>query len=339
MGDPARQLFHFFSSINGNKKSMTLDLKSSVAREILYRLIGISDVFMEGFRPGVAHRLGIDYETLRNINPALIYCSISGYGQDGPYRDLPGHDLNYLAMAGMMSSFQDDQGNYVQPGIAIGDLSSGMFAAIGILAALQARHKTGGGQFIDVSMFDGLISWMSARLGTYWGTGTDRKLDAGYGVFRTKDNRFFSLGIAHEDWFWERLCDVIGLPEYRGIKGADRRARRSELMKELQKVFLEKTWEDWFLSLKSVDIPFTPVKTQDEIADDPHVLFRKMLHETQLHTGEKIKQVSFPVKLSSLPAGATRRPPPILGEHTDAILRLLDYPNEQIIKFKKARII
>lgn len=167
VGDPARRNPGFFRGLNRNKMSITLDLKKPSAKEIMMRLIKKADVFTEGFRPGVVKRLGLDYETFNKINPRLIYCSISGYGQDGPYRDLPGHDLNYMAMAGMLDSIRDDQGNHIPPGIAIGDLSSGMFAAIGIMAALMARKRTGKGQYVDVSMFDGLLSWMTIRFGFF----------------------------------------------------------------------------------------------------------------------------------------------------------------------------
>ncbi|MGO8989239.1 MAG: CaiB/BaiF CoA transferase family protein [bacterium] len=334
VGDLARQSAHFFQSINGNKKSLTLDLKLPAARKILYRLVEHSDVFMDGFRPGVAGRVGIDYPTLRKINPRLIYCSISGYGQEGPYRDLPGHDLNYQAMAGMLHCFQDEKGNFVAPGVAIGDLSSGMFSAIGILAALQARQKTGQGQFIDVSMFDGLLSWMSTRLGIFWGTGWfEKERDAGYGIFRAKDGQFFTLAIAHEDWFWDRLCVAIGLPEYRGIKAMERRTRRPELVETLQKVFLAKPREEWLKVITQADVPVAPVQNPEEIEKDPHVAFRKMVQEISFADGEKIKQVGFPMKLSDMP-DRLRTPPPRLGEHTEEILKSIGYRDEEIDAFK-----
>lgn len=339
VGDLARQMTDFFQSINGNKKSLTLDLKSPGARKILYRLVEVSDVFMEGFRPGVASRIGIDYSTLRNINPRLIYCSISGYGQEGPYRDFPGHDLNYQAMAGMLHCFQDEKGNFVTPGVAIGDLSSGMFAAIGILAALQARHDTGKGQFIDVSMFDGLLSWMTTRLGIFWGTGRfERDRDAGYGIFRTKDGQFLTLAIAHEDWFWDRLCAAMGLPEYQGIRALERRKRRPELSERMQRVFLEKPREEWLKVLQEADVPVAPIKSPEEIEQDPHVLFRKMIQEISLPSGKKIKQVGLPMKFSDMP-DRLRIPPPKLGEHTDEILKSLGYTGREIEGFKKEGVI
>lgn len=339
VGDLARQLVHFFRSINGNKKSLTLDLKSTKARDVLYRLVKVSDVFMEGFRPGVAARIGIDYPTLKKINPGLIYCSISGYGQEGPYRNLPGHDLSYLSMSGMLNCFKDEQGNFINPGVAIGDLSSGMFSAIGILAALQARQKTGQGCFIDVSMFDGLLSWMSTRLGILWGTGEfERERDAGYGDFLAKDGKYFTLSIAHEDWFWERLCVAVGLHEYKNIKVMDRKKRRPELREKMQKVFLEKNRAAWMKILEKADVPFAPVVTPQEIEKDPHVVFRKMIQEITLADGEKIKQVGFPLKFSDMP-DKLRTPPPLLGEQTEEILKSLGYSGEDIDNLKAEKAI
>ncbi len=339
IGDPARQLPHFFQSINRNKMSLTLDLKAQAGREIFCRLVERYDVFTEGFRPEVAGRLSIDYETLRKVNPRLVYCSISGYGQEGPYRDLPGHDLNYQAMAGMLQCFRDREGNFIEPGVAIGDLSSGMFAALGILAALMGREKTGQGQYIDVSMFDGLLSWMSTYFGVFFGTGQfDRDRDPGYGIFQAQDGKAFTLGIAHEDWFWDRLCSAIGLDEYRSIQAMERRKRRIELVEKLQMVFSQKPREEWINILVGADVPVSPVQTPEQVVEDPHVHFREMIQEISLSSGVGIKQVGFPIKLSRMPQ-KIRIPPPELGEHTEEILEWAGYQKDEIGRFKKEGVI
>jgi crotonobetainyl-CoA:carnitine CoA-transferase CaiB-like acyl-CoA transferase len=334
-GDPARANPGFFKGINRNKKSITLDLKKPSAGEIIRRLVREADVFTEGFRPGVVNRLGVDYETLKEINPRLIYCSISGYGQDGPYRDLPGHDLNYMAMAGLLNSIRDKDGNHIPPGIAIGDLSSGMFAVIGIMAALMARGQTGRGQHVDVSMFDGLLSWMSIRFGLFFQTGSsERPYDAGYGVFKAGDGKPFTLGIAHENWFWDRLCRATGLEEYTGIPSAERHQKRQELVEQLQSVFSQKTRDDWMKILIEADVPVAPVKTPEQALEDPQVIFRKMIREIKLPSGESLGQVAFPVKLSETPA-LIQMPPPELGEHTEEVLLKAGFSKEEINKFSQ----
>jgi crotonobetainyl-CoA:carnitine CoA-transferase CaiB-like acyl-CoA transferase len=259
-----------------------------------------------------------------------VYCSISGYGQEGPYRDLPGHDLNYMAMAGMSQFFKDGEGNLVPPGVAIGDLSSGMFAALGILAAVMVKVRTGQGQYVDVSMFDGLLSWLSTYFGILSDTGkTERLYDAGYGIFEAGDGELFTIGIAHEDWFWERLCQAVGLAERQGLKGVARRERREELRAELQAVFSRKPREDWVRVLAEADVPVAPVQTLEQVARDPHVAFRQIIREIPSRSGKTDRHVGFPIQLSETP-WSVRAPAPELGEHTDEILADIGYSTSEI---------
>jgi crotonobetainyl-CoA:carnitine CoA-transferase CaiB-like acyl-CoA transferase len=334
-GDFARQLKGFFQAVNRGKKSITLDLKKSEAREIFYRLTKTADILTEGFRPGVTSRLGIDYKTLERINPRLVYCSISGFGQEGPYRDLPGHDLNYTALSGILQAFQDDNGNYLDPKLAIGDLSSGMFATVGILAALQAREKTKRGQYVDVSIFDGLVSLMSTTMGNYYENGQPfRSFEAAYGIFKGVDGLSFTLGIAYEDWFWSRLCTAIGLDEYKDMPNVERVACRTELKEKLQEVFISKTRDEWVSLLKEADVPVAPIQNAQEVGDDPHVSARNLIQEVTLKSGEINKQIAFPVKLSETPA-KIQGPPPELGQDTEILLKDMGYNDEMITDFKK----
>ncbi len=339
-GDPARQMPDFFQTLNRNKRSLTLDMKAPAGREIFLRLVEQHDVFTEGFRPGVTKRLGIDFEALSNINPRLVYCSISGYGQDGPFRDVPGHDLNYQSMAGMLEGFLDKNGEYIVPRITVGDLSSGMFAAIGILGGLMSRERSGRGLYVDVSMFDGLLSWMGAHVGMTFSSGMfDFGQDAGYGIFKGGDGRSFSLGIAHEDWFWQRLCSAIGLEEHAGLNALERRLQRPQIEKQMQAVFSGKPRDEWVRMLIEADVPAAPVNDMETLPRDPHVQARRMMQDMALAAGRTIRQVSFPIEFSTCDAKEIRRPPPELGEHTAQVLSEIGCSGEDIAQFRKDGVV
>lgn len=337
-GDPARQWPAFFNSFNRNRRSLTLDLKQKEGREIFYRLAEEYDVMTEGFRPGVARKLGIDYKTLNKINPRLVYCSISGFGQDGPYCDRPGHDLNYMAMSGMLGCLAEEGEKPIRPKVAIADLSAGMFAAIGILAAVRHRERSGTGQYIDCSMFDGLLSWMSVDLGSFWAEGrrfTDH--DAGYGIFETRDGKHLALGIAHEDRFWDQLCGALGLEGRKGLKGADRMRSAEELGREIGDILRAKTRDEWMKILLAADVPASPVQELEDVVKDPHVAAREMIREISC-AGSRLRQVAFPLKLSATPA-ELRRPPPSLGEHTEEVLAEFGYGPERFRAWKKDGVV
>ncbi|MBU4317586.1 MAG: CoA transferase [Proteobacteria bacterium] len=338
-GDTARRQTGFFNAINRGKKSITLDLKKEPARKILHRLVKTADVLTEGFRPGVAQRIGMDYPTLEAINPRIICCSISGFGQNGPYRDLPGHDLNYQALSGMLCAFSDNNGNPIHPKVAVGDLSSGMFAVIGILSALAAREKTGKGQHVDVSMFNGLLSWMSTAMGIHQDTGKPfRVYDPGYGIYRGSDGTPFTLGIAHEDWFWERLCTALGLDELKGMANPQRTAKKEALAQKLQDIFSTKPAEEWIELLIRADVPVARIQSPEDLVNDPHVKDQNLIQEMVNPAGEKSLQVAFPVKLSKTPA-VMQGPPPMLGQNNEQVLKSVGYSEREIEEFARLEVI
>lgn len=336
VGDPARLVPYFLSVLGRNKKSITANLKSEKGREICLKLAQRSDVFLEGFRPGVMRRLGLDYESIRKANPKIIYCSISGYGQQGPYRDLPAHDTTYQGIAGMLSTYIE-RGDFPQrPTVPIADLSSAMFAVIGVLAALMARERLGMGQFVDVSMTDGLISWMSVVLGFFFNTGSATHpggREPAYGVFQTRDNKYLTLSIAHEDHFWRNLCRALGKEELGEMPREERRQRRDELVTMLREMLRAKTRDEWLKLLSEADVPCGPVSTIEEVVVDPQVRHRGMIVEVG-----SVKQVAHPIKFSQTPA-QIRMLPPKLGEHTEEILSSLGYSPREIEELRAGGVI
>lgn len=332
-GNPARALPHFLEITNRNKRSITINLKSERGREICYKLAQKCDVILECMRPGVVKRLGIGYDTIKDINPQIVYCSVSGYGQDGPYRDWPAHDSSYQGIAGILNFTPRDSECVPQlPGILIADLSAGMFAAISILSALLARDKLESGQYIDVSMTDGLVSWLSVPLGQYFTTGIPPQRGSGepaMGVFAAKDGKYLTLSIAHEDYFWRSLCQAIGMAELGDIGREQRWQMRDELAAILKKTLLTKTRDAWVKILIKADVPCAPVLSLEEVVADAHLRQRGVFPEVQDTKGNKVKQVAYPAKFSETPP-QIRRLSPALGEHTQEILDWLGYTPTEI---------
>jgi crotonobetainyl-CoA:carnitine CoA-transferase CaiB-like acyl-CoA transferase len=329
-------------ALNRNKKSMGLNLKHEGVREIFYRLAERADVLVEEFRPGVAKRLGVDYDTLRPRNPRLIYCAVTGYGQTGPYKDLVGHDINYIAMAGCLGMIGQKDGPPVIPHNIIADFAGGgMHAAIGVLAALMARERTGRGQFVDIAMADGVYSQLVSHLSTYFATGLvprrgETLLDGGapyYHVYETLDGKWISIG-SIEPWFYANLCKALGREDLLSYEFAEGE-KREEIREAFRAIFKTKTRDAWFEILTRSDICVGKVYALDETEADPHLRAREMVVEVEHPEAGNVKQVGISVKLSDTP-GRIRFLAAPLGTHTDEILTGLGLPRERIVELRAA---
>ena len=345
MGPVRKQDSAYFLAVNRNKKSMTLNLKVIEGKEIFYKLINSYDVVLESFRPGVMDRLGIGYEELKKRNPCLILCSLSGYGQDGPYRERSGHDINYMGLGGVLELIGEKNQAPVIPGVQMADLGAGgMMAAIAILAAVIHREKTGEGQYLDVSMLDGVISWLSMHAGKYF---MDEELPkrgemlltgryACYHVYETKDGRNMSLG-ALEPKFWENFCETVGRRELifkQYLEGEE----RLRLIEEIQKLFKTKTQKEWVELFKNADACCEPILNLEEVFHHPHVLHRQMVKELEHPVEGKTRQVGNPIKSSQF-SFEIQTPPPSWGEHTMEVLKEIGYSEKDIQHFKEVKAI
>jgi crotonobetainyl-CoA:carnitine CoA-transferase CaiB-like acyl-CoA transferase len=326
------------SPVNRNKDHMTLNLKTGEGKEIFFRLMSNADVLMEGFRPGVTQRLGIEYEALKKINPRIIYCSITGYGQDGPHRDMAGHDVNYLSFSGVLDLIGEKDGPPCIPGIQIADLvGGGMNAAIGILLALVARARTGEGQYIDISMTDGMVGLLPLPLHLLQKDGSvpsrsDSLLShryACYNVYETADGRYISIG-AVENRFWVNLCELLEIPEYGALQYDE--DRREELVDFLRKTFKTKTLNEWIEVLRDKDVCWGKVQNITEVLNDQLFAERGMVAEVQDKRGNSSTVLGIPIKLSGTP-GSVRIAPVEFGQSTRTILEELGYTKVEIELF------
>lgn len=311
-GDPARySAAGLFPLINRNKRSVVLDLKSAEGHDAFLRLAHRADVLVEGFRPGVMDRLNLGYEPiLKERNPRLIYASLSGYGQSGPYRDRAGHDLNYLAMAGVLGYNVDANGTPVPPAVQVADLGAAIFAALAVVAAVVSREQTGRGQAVDVSLFGAAVAWLPTLIGALYASG--RSLPPGapvlagglpqYGVYATSDGRYVTLG-ALEPKFLLNFCEAIGRPQLAQLSGDALRAA-------LRDLFASRTLAEWVTCLNQIDTCFAPVNTLEEMLRDPQVQALGLVKGGHL----------APAFVYSETPASIRRPAPGLGEHTREVL-------------------
>ena len=325
-----------FNALNRNKRSIALNLKSPDAQNVLHALCSTADAFVEGFRPGVVSRLGCDYDAIKEVNDRLVYCSISGYGQNGPYRDLVGHDINYIGIGGALGVIGTPDGKPVIPYNIIADYAAGgMQGAIGIMAALIARDKTGQGQYVDISMADGVAYMMAAMAAEYFRAGTVPSpgtmiLNGGvpyFNVYRCRDGKYISIGCI-EPWFWQRLCEALGLEQF--IPHQSDESQHPKIFAAFEKTFASRDREEWWEYLRDFgNIAVGKVNSLDEVMTDPQMIARSMVETVGHVDGEPVRHIGIGPKLSDTP-GSVRRLGPAIGQHTDEILAELGYDDEAI---------
>jgi crotonobetainyl-CoA:carnitine CoA-transferase CaiB-like acyl-CoA transferase len=333
----------YFLGLNRNKRSLKLDLKHDEGREILLRLAEDHDVLVESFRPGVMDRLGVGFEALQKRNPRLVYCAISGYGQNSPLRDRSGHDTNYLALAGLLGLTGRRDGPPVQSAGQIADLGGGgLMAAIGILAALRESERSGAGQVVDISMTDGATSWLAMVIARFF---CERELPergnlelAGgilcYFPYKTKDGRWVSLG-ALEPKFWHNWCDGVGRPE---LKEKQFEHPSSDAGKKVAAIFRRRTRDEWETFAGEHDCCLEPVLDLDEALAHEQAIARGMVIELDQPGIGPVRQAGFPITLARTPA-AVRRPAPGLGEQTDEVLAAIGYDADRIAALRAEGVV
>lgn len=333
----------YYLCVNRNKRSMVVNLKTDEGREILRELAMQSDVLVENFRPGTLKKFGLDFETLHELNPRLIYCSISGFGQTGPLRDMPGYDFMIQAMGGIMSVTGEPDGEPMKVGVAVADLFAGQNAVISILAALQARTFTGEGQYIDIALFDSELGWLANVASNFLISGKNPKRYGNahanivpYQSFQASDG-WFVVAVGNDKQF-EAFCKVIGKPELsadeRFSTNSARVQNREILIPLLKPIFMQKTVSEW-LALIGDQFPCGPINNFDQVFSMPHVKEREMLVQMEHPTIGALPLVGSPLKMGGTPV-SYRLPPPLMGQHTKDILReSLGYSDEKVMALAK----
>ena len=345
LGMPPGRTAPVFLAINRNKRGMTLDLKQAEGVRVFLELARTAHVVVEGFRPGVVDRLGVGYEAVKAVNPAIVYCAISGYGQTGPYRDLAGHDLNYCSLAGLTDQIGEAGRDPVIPNFQIADILGGaLVPAMGILAALYDAQRSGQGRYVDVAMSEGVFAHNVQALsavalrGRANGAGDDllSGREACYRVYRTADGRHMAVG-ALEAKFWNEVCDVVGRPDlkpHHWAAGGD----PSLAIPALQAVFAARTQAQWVEAFNGHDCCVTPVKPFEEALDDPQHAARGMVVRSPHPTEGDVLQIAPPLKLSDY-TFEVKRPAPAPGEHTDELLREIGLGEDAIAGLRRARVV
>ncbi len=333
-----------FLQVNRNKKSIAIDLKRAEGRDIFLKLASTADCVLEQFRPGVVDRLGIGYGTVAELNPRVVYCSLTGFGQTGGHRDRSGHDLNYLALSGVLGLTTDERGKPVIPGVQVADIAGGMIAAFAILAALTARGRTGRGQYVNVSMFDVLLSMLAVPAAHQF-AGREIPVAGKYGltgaypfynVYETADGRFMTLG-ALEPKFWANFCRAVGREDLIA-RQFDEGVRRAELFEEVRVIFKSHTCAEWVESMREVDCCLEPVLSMAEAFSHPQTVAREMVAALDQTGLGEIKQLGAAYKLGDTPPRMDR-PSPALGEHTAELLASIGITAEERERLEQEGVI
>jgi crotonobetainyl-CoA:carnitine CoA-transferase CaiB-like acyl-CoA transferase len=333
-----------FLQVNRNKKSIALDLKHPEGRDLFLKLASRADCVLEQFRPGVVDRLGVGYAAVSEINPRIVYCSLTGFGQDGPHAARSGHDLNYLALSGALGLTTDERGKPVIPGVQVADLAGGMIAAFAMLAALAARERTGRGPYVDVSMFDVVLSMLPVPAahqfgGEAIGVGGKYGLTGAYpfyNVYETSDGKFMTLG-ALEPKFWANFCRSVGREDL-VARQFDEGAGRESLFEEVRAIFKSRAQAEWVELMRDADCCCEPVLSMAEAFEHAQTLARGMVREAGHPASGNVKQLGFAYKLSDTPPSASR-PSPALGEHTEDLLADLGIGQEERERLRKSGVI
>jgi len=330
-----------------NCKTMGLNLKSKEGLSIFRKLAKTADVIIEGFRPGTTKRLGVDYDAIKRVNSRIIYASLTGYGQDGPYRDVVGHDINYISIGGLLGTTRGSDGAPVIPRTVLADFAAGgMAAVIGILAALTARDKSGKGQYVDVSMTDAIVGLMMPVLlpsllgetiseqGENIATGEQQR--PWYNVYKTKDGKYISVGSV-EPWFYANLCQLLGREDFVEHQYAEGE-KRDEILRYFKQTFLTKTRDEWLKILRQKDTCVAPVYSPEEVIHDPHLIAREMFVKVPHPIMGQARQIGPIIKLSKSPFKA-RNWAQLFGKNTEEIMRELGYKKARIKKLRDAEVI
>lgn len=329
-----KEAISLLDNINRNKEHITLNLKSEKGKKIFFTLAKKADVIIEGFRPGVTGRLGVSYEDMKQINPGIIYCSVTGYGQTGPLKDHAGHDVNFQGYSGLLSLMGFKDGGPCIPGVQLGDVAGSLNAAIGILLALYSREKTGKGQYIDISITDSLTALMPIPAGWYWTHGKPPERGnyflshkfAWYNVYQTKDGKFITLG-ALEPRFWKTICEYFNVPQYIALQNNEE--KREEIIGFFKNAFAQKNRDEWVEIFKDKDACLGSVLELNESLYGDNGQSREMLVTIENNQKQKIPVLGIPVKLSDTP-GTIRTAPPKFGENTVNILKEFGFSEQDM---------